>query len=122
MSDMINHPPHYEKHTIVIEPITILEKLPFTVGNVFKYIIRAKDKGNELEDLKKALWYLDRSFKNRMFDLEENMYLVVFCFSDNEILSYFANRYPFDPCAAWEDLERELKQRIHVLEGANNDR
>lgn len=58
--DMINSPPHYTFGTI--EVITVIEdwQLGFHLGNTVKYIARAKHKGNELEDLKKAKWYLDR--------------------------------------------------------------
>jgi len=39
--------------------------LDFSLGNTIKYISRAgkKDKAKEIEDLKKALWYLDRKIK-----------------------------------------------------------
>ena len=55
--DLVNHPIHYEKHAITLEPIDLLETLPFAVGNCLKYIFRAKDKDSELLDLKKALFY-----------------------------------------------------------------
>lgn len=61
-SDNINHPSHY-KHA-GIETIDVIEawSLGFCLGNVVKYISRAGSKpGNtELDDLKKARWYLDR--------------------------------------------------------------
>ncbi len=60
MSDAVNHPPHYTQGKI--EVIDALEdwKLGFHEGNVVKYVARAKHKKNELEDLKKAAWYLAR--------------------------------------------------------------
>lgn len=60
MSDMINHPLHYTFSKY--EVIDVIEewKLDYHLGNVVKYIARSKHKGNELEDLKKARWYLDR--------------------------------------------------------------
>lgn len=36
------------------------QQLPYHLGNVIKYIARAGYKGDKLEDLKKARWYLDR--------------------------------------------------------------
>ncbi len=39
------------------------QQLDFTLGNVVKYVCRAKHKGKELEDLKKAAVYLDRQIK-----------------------------------------------------------
>jgi hypothetical protein len=57
---MVNHPPHYAFG--VHETIDVIEawELPYHLGNVVKYVSRAKRKGKELEDLKKAAWYLDR--------------------------------------------------------------
>lgn len=59
--DNINHPQHY-KSANGLEAITVIESfnLNFRLGNLVKYILRADKKGNRLEDLKKARWYLDR--------------------------------------------------------------
>lgn len=66
----VDHPAHYQgaksispvDGTAVYEPIKVIEQfgLGFCMGNALKYILRAKFKGRELEDLKKALWYLER--------------------------------------------------------------
>ena len=58
----IDHPQHYGKG---IEPIDIIESwdLNFSLGNAIKYILRAPYKDNELEDLEKAKWYLEREIK-----------------------------------------------------------
>lgn len=60
--DMVNHPLHYQHG---IEPIEFIEShnLNFNLGNVIKYVSRAPYKEAELEDLKKALWYLEREIK-----------------------------------------------------------
>ena len=60
--EMINHPSHYNQG---IEAIDYIEshKMGFNIGNVIKYVTRAKHKGTELQDLRKALWYLDREIK-----------------------------------------------------------
>lgn len=58
--DVVNQPKHYTFGKIeVIEAIEDW-KLGFHAGNVVKYVARAKHKGREVEDLKKARWYLDR--------------------------------------------------------------
>jgi hypothetical protein len=59
--DNVNHPPHYK--TGGMETIDFIEakELNYHLGNVIKYVSRAKHKGNELEDLKKAQWYLERA-------------------------------------------------------------
>lgn len=58
----IDHPKHYNQG---IEPIDIIEswELNFSLGNAIKYILRAPYKNNELEDLEKAKWYLEREIK-----------------------------------------------------------
>lgn len=50
---------HYQKYQI--QPIEVIEKLhlDFHQGNVFKYIVRYRDK-NGIEDLEKAKWYIER--------------------------------------------------------------
>jgi hypothetical protein len=60
----IFNPPHYTEDR-KYEPIAIIEdwELNFHLGNVLKYISRAGRKENEIEDLKKARWYLDRYIK-----------------------------------------------------------
>lgn len=65
MTEAINHPPHYGGDT-TYEAIKVIEawKLGFCLGNTVKYIARADHKGNKLEDLKKARWYLDREIEN----------------------------------------------------------
>ncbi len=56
-TDMVNHPPHYNCYEH--EVIELTSQLDFCMGNVAKYILRADHKGHKVEDLKKALWYLD---------------------------------------------------------------
>lgn len=60
--DMVNHPPHYQHG---IEPIEFIEShnLNFNLGSAVKYIARAPYKGNELEDLKKAKWFIEREIE-----------------------------------------------------------
>ena len=61
MSEKILHPSYYGGDT-VYETIKVIEAwgLGFSLGNAVKYISRAGKKGDVLEDLKKALWYLKR--------------------------------------------------------------
>lgn len=61
--ETVNHPSHYNNG---IEAIDYIEShnMNFNVGNVIKYVTRAKHKGTELEDLKKASWYLNREIEN----------------------------------------------------------
>lgn len=59
-NDSVNHPKHYTKHPSGIECIAITQHMSFCLGNAIKYIWRSGEKGKEIEDLKKAAWYIDR--------------------------------------------------------------
>lgn len=63
--DIVNHPPHYTSHPSGIECIQITEHMGFNLGNAFKYIWRADEKGKALEDLEKARWYINREIERR---------------------------------------------------------
>jgi hypothetical protein len=58
--DMVNHPPHYTVNGIEVIDVIENYKLNYRLGNVVKYVLRSDLKGNRLQDLKKALWYLQR--------------------------------------------------------------
>jgi hypothetical protein len=60
--EAVNHPAHYGGEDNPYEAIKVIEawQLGFHLGNTVKYIARAGKKSNELEDLKKAQWYLQR--------------------------------------------------------------
>jgi len=69
MSDLkISYPKYYGGSENIYEAIKIIEALDlnFHLGNVFKYIIRAGKKNNnqEIDDLNKALWYLERHIRS----------------------------------------------------------
>jgi len=63
--DMVNHPPHYTAGGIETIDFIEAKKLGYNLGNVIKYITRSDLKGSQLEDLEKALWYLNREIKNQ---------------------------------------------------------
>ena len=63
MTEKVNHPDHYGGEGNPYEAIKVIEAwdLNFHLGNVVKYISRAGKKSkNNVEDLKKAEWYLSR--------------------------------------------------------------
>jgi Protein of unknwon function (DUF3310) len=63
----VNHPTHYGGASNVYEVIKVIEALEmdFHLGNTFKYIARAgkKETDKEIQDLKKAVWYLQRKIE-----------------------------------------------------------
>jgi len=62
--DAVNHPPHYKAGGIETIDFIEAKSLNYNLGNVIKYITRADHKGNKLEDLRKAQWYLNREIEN----------------------------------------------------------
>ena len=62
MSDMVNNSPHYTDGGIETIDFIEAKKLPYHLGNAVKYISRAGKKEPEktAEDLKKAVWYINR--------------------------------------------------------------
>lgn len=59
--ETINHPSHYKEGNFEVIDIIEAFKLSFHLGNATKYILRAGRKTtDDLEDIKKAIWYLNR--------------------------------------------------------------
>lgn len=69
--DKVNSPKHYTSHPSGIECIEITKHYDFCIGNAIKYLWRAglkkeegySDKNKEVEDLKKAIWYINEKIK-----------------------------------------------------------
>lgn len=63
--DNVNHPSHYTSGKIEVIDFIEDQKFNYHKGNAIKYISRAgkKDKTKEIEDLEKAIWYLEREIK-----------------------------------------------------------
>lgn len=62
MEDLVNHPKHYTDGKIEVIDFIEDKQVGYHLGNVIKYVSRAgkKDPKKEIEDLKKAQWYLNR--------------------------------------------------------------
>jgi len=73
-NDNVNHPKHYTNHPSGVEAIEITEHFNFNKGNAIKYIWRSSDKGKEVEDLRKARWYIDREIA-RILNNEEPTFM-----------------------------------------------
>jgi len=64
--ELVNHPNHYGGVNNPYEAIKVIEawRLSFCLGNTVKYISRAGKKDDVIQELEKALWYLQREIKN----------------------------------------------------------
>lgn len=61
----VDHPRHYNSHPSGVECVDVAEHMGFNIGNAVKYLWRAPYKGNQLEDLEKARWYITREIERR---------------------------------------------------------
>lgn len=68
MHDPVNQPKHYTAHPSGIECIQVTEHMGFNLGNAVKYIWRCDLKKDAMEDLKKAIWYIERELAKRQAD------------------------------------------------------
>ena len=64
-NDAVNHPSHYTDGGIETIDFIEAKRLPYHLGNAVKYITRAgkKDQNKTIEDLQKAVWYIERYIK-----------------------------------------------------------
>lgn len=73
--EKVNHPSHYGGDT-TYEAIKVIEAwgldASFCIGNAVKYLCRAGRKGDRLEDLEKARWYLNREIDRLKKEMKEN--------------------------------------------------
>lgn len=121
--DNVNHPEHYTKASVVMEPITVCETLPFCQGNAFKYVVRAMYKGNYKEDLQKALWYLNHcSNKSNYFGSDAEVLLKFYTLnSGNPILENAMSRTikacngDMISCYFWDELKTEIEATLGNL-------
>lgn len=115
--EKINHPEHCKGNKY--EAIDIIDdyQLGFNLGNAVKYILRAGKKGDTLEDLKKAKWYIKHEICKLMNEQEEKKekngdfhacYQCNKCFKSECVFQPWKN-WKNDPtlltkttCGAWE--------------------
>lgn len=60
----VNQPKHYQGARLTAIDVIEDFDLGFSLGNAIKYILRAGKKQNKVEDLEKAIWYLQREIEN----------------------------------------------------------
>lgn len=85
MTDNVNSPDHYARFRFTCEPKDLTKHLPHPLASAIEYILRAPFKGNELEDLKKAVWWLTE------FENTSSFWVRNYCGSEAEDSPYFCN-------------------------------
>lgn len=72
--DNVDHPKHYNSHPSGIECIEIAKHYNFCIGNAIKYLWRSglkseqgmTDTQKEIEDLRKAVWYINKEIESKL--------------------------------------------------------
>jgi len=66
-NDPVNHPSHYTEGKIEVIDFILDQKFDYCLGNAVKYISRAgkKNPDKEIEDLQKAVWYINRHIREK---------------------------------------------------------
>lgn len=109
MADMVNHPNHYANNRmqqlIGAECIEFSRHFSFDVGNAFKYVWRCLDKGTTVQDLDKAIFYLN-DHVSRIY------YLKAYC--DEDALEDLVDRlYAAEGETAFEKKQLEVLRCIY---------
>lgn len=109
MDDKINHPKHYCEGR-KYEPIDVIEDLGLGMhaGNAVKYISRAGRKGDAIEDLEKARWYVDRYVQKN-----DKFFIKLW----QRTRRFFMDDLNPEPCIVAKDwnLDENLKEALHHI-------
>lgn len=61
----VEHPAHYNSHPSGVECLTVVRHMNFNIGNAMKYLWRCDEKGDPIENLRKAAFYINDEIKRR---------------------------------------------------------
>lgn len=120
-TDFVHHPKHYTSDDCGVEAIEVTSLLPACISNAVKYVWRCGKKDEDLQELKKALWYVNYSidndlpsFVNELSDTLEYEALI------NKVKSnWVGNKYMFIDAVYWgnqETMKKALELMIQELE------
>jgi hypothetical protein len=116
VADAIHHPKHYTSDDCGVEAIEVTSLLPACISNAVKYVWRCGKKDEDLQELKKALWYINYSidndlpsFINELSDSLEYEALI------NKVKSHWVgNKYMFIDAVYWGDQET-MKKALELM-------
>jgi hypothetical protein len=109
MNSKVNHPQHYNQLPNDIECIEVIEWFNLNLGNVIKYVWRAEHKGQLLEDLHKAKWYLEREIA-RIEKMQDKPCPSLYTFE----FDMPENTNPYDACTSPLNIESDDNDCVHI--------
>lgn len=119
--DPVERPRHYVESAVTIEPIELLRHAPFDLGCALKYLIRYDKKCNAKQDLKKALWYLDRVEESCLYNRKP--YLKFFREHFSLLSAFIPRMNVADHLTVWfclEELRNYAEEALENLEDTEN--
>ena len=116
MSDTINHPKHYTSDDCGVEAIDVTSLLPACISNAVKYVWRCGKKDEDLQELKKALWYINYSIENDLpsfvSELSDSLEYEALI---NKVKSHWVgNKYMFIDAVYWGNQET-MKKALELM-------
>ena len=123
VSDTIHHPKHYTSDDCGVEAIEITSLLPACISNAVKYVWRCGKKDEDLQELKKALWYINYSIDNDLPSfVDELSDSLEFQELVEKVKSHWVgNKYMFIDAVYWGNQETMKKAlELMILELTSN--
>ncbi len=121
--DAIHHPKHYTSDDCGVEAIEITSLLPACISNAVKYVWRCGKKDEDLQELKKALWYINYSIDNDLpsFVDELSDSLEFQSLVEKVKSQWVGNKYMFIDAVYWGNQETMKKAlEFMILELTSN--
>ena len=123
LADVIHHPKHYTSDDCGVEAIEITSLLPACISNAVKYVWRCGKKDEDLQELKKALWYINYSIDNDLPSfVDELSDSLEFQELVEKVKSHWVgNKYMFIDAVYWGNQETMKKAlELMILELTSN--
>ena len=121
--DNVHHPKHYTSDDCGVEAIEITSLLPACISNAVKYVWRCGKKDEDLQELKKALWYTNYSIDNDLPSfVDELSDSLEFQELVEKVKSHWVgNKYMFIDAVYWGNQETMKKAlELMILEITSN--
>ena len=115
-TDTVNHPKHYTSDDCGVEAIEITSLLPACISNAVKYVWRCGKKDEDLQELKKALWYINYSIDNDLpFFVDELSDSLEFQSLVEKVKSHWVgNKYMFIDAVYWGN-QKTMKKALELM-------
>ena len=116
VADAIHHPKHYTSDGCGVEAIEVTSLLPACISNAVKYVWRCGKKDEDLQELKKALWYINYSIDNDLpsFIGELSDSLEFQSLVEKVKSHWVGNKYMFIDAVYWGNQET-MKKALEIM-------